>query len=67
MNNRISVDITPASVSLSEDILKKISAQHVGKPYKNASGELVGEIRKVEVKNGHLIAEVLLTPGVILG
>lgn len=63
---RITVDITPGSI-VSEDVLRRIQSQSVGKPYKNDRGELMGEIKKVVIKDGRLLAEVALVPGVILG
>lgn len=63
---RITVDITPGSI-VSEDVLRRIQSQSVGKPYKNDRGELMGEIKKVTIKDGRLLAEVALVPGVILG
>lgn len=63
---RITVDITPGSI-VSEDVLRRIQSQSVGKPYKNDRGELMGEIKKVVLKDGRLLAEVALVPGVIFG
>lgn len=63
---RITIDITPGSI-MSEDVLRRIQSQSVGKPYKNDRGELMGEIKKVTIKDGRLLAEVALVPGVILG
>lgn len=63
---RITVDITPKGV-ITEATLQRYRTSAVGKPYKSERGELIGEIRKVTLVNGKLMAEVLTIPGVILG
>lgn len=66
IHQRISVDITPKG-TLSEESLQRYRAAAIGRPYRNERGDIVGEIRRVMIENGRLIAEVQTVPGVILG
>lgn len=66
MMTTVKVDITPTGL-ITEDSLQKFAFQSVGKPYRNDKGIIMGEIRKVSIVNGRLIAEVKVDPNVILG
>ena len=59
------VDVTPHGHI--DDPTKWITSL-IGTAYKSPiSGEIIGEIKKVKLVNGRLIAEVLIKPKVILG
>ena len=59
------VDVTPPGNI--DDPTRWITSL-IGTPYKSPiNGEVVGEIKRVKLINGRLIAEVLIIPKVILG
>lgn len=60
----IIVDLTP-SFSMAPDALENLRASSVGRPY-SALG-VKGVVQSARIEEGRLIAEVKLSPNVILG
>jgi len=62
---RVTIDITPAGIPV--EALNEYRTGLIGSSHRDKEGNVIGEIRRTTIKNGRIIAEVMLKPKVILG